>query len=58
MYTLGFARPPIQQDKGRCIMTTATTECLHPNWEHEYDEDSILGDAYYCADCDELMQVG
>jgi hypothetical protein len=38
-------------------MTTAT-KCLHPNWEHEYDEDSTLGDAYYCADCDELMQVG
>ena len=34
--------------------------CPHPmdEWEHEYDEDSILGDAYYCGRCGELMQVG
>ena len=33
-------------------------ECAHTEWEHEYSDDSILGDAYYCADCNELMQVG
>lgn len=34
--------------------------CPHPidEWDHEYDEDSILGDAYYCGRCNELMQVG
>jgi hypothetical protein len=40
-------------------MTNATT-CKHPTDSivHEYDEDSILGDAYYCGLCDELLQVG
>jgi hypothetical protein len=34
--------------------------CPHPidEWDHEYDEDSLLGDAYYCGRCNELMQVG
>lgn len=34
--------------------------CAHPveQWEHEYDDDSLLGDAYYCGCCGELMQVG
>jgi len=27
-------------------------------WEHKYDDGSILGDSYWCADCGELMQVG
>jgi hypothetical protein len=39
-------------------MTTAVLECKHPNWYHEFDESSILGDAYYCTKCHELMQVG
>ena len=39
-------------------MTKTATKCLHPDWVHEYDDDSTLGDAYWCADCDELMQVG
>lgn len=25
---------------------------------HDYDPNSRLGDAYYCAKCGELMQVG
>lgn len=34
--------------------------CEHPidEWKHEYDEDSILGDSYYCGLCGELTQVG
>ena len=28
------------------------------NVVHEYDEDSKLGDAYYCGLCNELLQVG
>jgi hypothetical protein len=34
--------------------------CDHPieEWEHDYDPDSILGDAYYCGLCGELTQVG
>ena len=28
------------------------------NWVHEYDENSVLGDAYYCGDCGKLTQVG
>lgn len=33
-------------------------ECAHSDWVHEYSDDSTLGDAYWCADCYELMQVG
>jgi len=35
-------------------------QCEHPidDWEHDYDPDSILGDAYYCGHCGKLMQVG
>ncbi len=38
----------------------ASGGCPHPieEWEHEYDEDSTLGDAYYCGRCGELTQVG
>lgn len=34
--------------------------CPHPinEWEHEFDPESILGDAYYCGRCGDLMQVG
>ena len=33
--------------------------CDHKgDWVHDYDPDSSLGDAYYCAKCGELMQVG
>jgi len=33
--------------------------CAHQSdWIHEYDPESILGDAYWCGDCGELMQVG
>jgi hypothetical protein len=39
-------------------MKTATVQCAHPEWTHEYDDDSILGDSYWCVDCGELMQVG
>ena len=28
------------------------------NVVHVYDEDSRLGDAYYCGLCNELLQVG
>lgn len=28
------------------------------DWVHDYDPSSRLGDAYYCAKCGELMQVG
>jgi hypothetical protein len=33
-------------------------ECEHPDSYHTFDESSILGDAYYCVDCNELTQVG
>lgn len=39
-------------------MSTVTITCAHPVWEHEYDDGSVLGDSYWCADCGELMQVG
>jgi hypothetical protein len=42
----------------RIDMKTATVQCAHPEWTHEYDDDSILGDSYWCVDCGELMQVG
>ena len=34
--------------------------CSHPvdDWDHHYDEECLLGDAYYCGHCGELMQVG
>ena len=34
--------------------------CPHPidEWEHGYDEDSALGDYYWCGRCGELTQVG
>jgi hypothetical protein len=33
--------------------------CDHKgDWVHDYDPASRLGDAYYCAKCGELMQVG
>lgn len=40
--------------------TTDTETCEHPidSWEHDYDPDSILGDAYYCGLCGALTQVG
>lgn len=28
------------------------------DWVHDYDPTSLLGDAYYCAKCGQLMQVG
>lgn len=28
------------------------------DWVHDYDPQSILGDAYFCAKCGQLMQVG
>lgn len=28
------------------------------DWVHDYDPNSLLGDAYYCAKCGQLMQVG
>jgi hypothetical protein len=39
-------------------MKTATVQCAHLEWAHEYDDESVLGDAYWCVDCGELMQVG
>jgi len=42
----------------RIDMKTATITCAHIEWTHEYDDDSILGDSYWCVDCGELMQVG
>ena len=37
-----------------------TDVCIHPleYIQHEYDEDSILGDSYWCGECGELLQVG
>lgn len=33
--------------------------CAHDcDWVHDYDPNSLLGDAYYCARCGQLMQVG
>ena len=37
----------------------ATGGCDHVgDWVHDYDPSSRLGDAYYCAKCGQLMQVG
>ena len=38
----------------------ATIECKHPTDSiiHRYDEDSKLGDSYWCGVCDMLLQVG
>ena len=38
----------------------ATIECLHPSESmlHRYDEDSVLGDSYWCGVCGMLLQVG
>lgn len=34
-------------------------ECDHAGeWEHHYDDDSLLGDWYTCATCGALTQVG
>ena len=38
--------------------TVQECECPIEYWEHEYDPDSVLGDAYYCGLCGELTQVG
>jgi hypothetical protein len=33
--------------------------CDHKSeWIHEYDFESILGDVYWCGDCDEMMSAG
>jgi len=34
--------------------------CEHDKyeWNHEYDENSFLGDWYWCSGCGELTQVG
>jgi len=34
--------------------------CIHPKDDmvHEFDENSRLGDAYYCGLCGDLLQVG
>lgn len=40
--------------------TTTTDECqchLH-EWVHEFDDESSLGDWYWCSNCGELTQVG
>ena len=37
--------------------TKITCDHKNENWEHESYEDG-LGDAYWCGDCIELMQVG
>ena len=37
--------------------TKITCDHKIENWEHESYEDG-LGDAYWCGDCNELMQVG
>jgi len=35
-------------------------ECSCPieDWVHGWDDDSLLGDYYYCGHCGELTQVG
>lgn len=34
-------------------------DCDHNcEWVHDYDPESLLGDAYYCSQCGELTQVG
>jgi len=33
-------------------------DCKHTDIRHEYDENSILGDSYWCDSCGELLQVG
>jgi hypothetical protein len=44
----------------RICLHISTENCKHPTEEilHEYDEDSILGDSYWCGVCNELLQVG
>lgn len=41
--------------------TTTTVDecnCSDHDWVHEFDEDSSLGDWYWCSNCGELTQVG
>lgn len=35
-----------------------TCNCSDYEWAHGYDDDSLLGDYYYCSNCGELTQVG
>lgn len=45
--------------KAREDARIASGGCDHDcDWVHDYDSESTLGDAYYCAKCGELMQVG
>jgi hypothetical protein len=34
--------------------------CEHDKfeWQHEFDENSVLGDWYWCTGCGDLTQVG
>jgi hypothetical protein len=36
-----------------------TSQCDHDcDWDHHYDDDSLLGDYYHCSRCGDLTQVG
>jgi len=64
--------PPYQRRKDNGMATTIHAgDCINgcdtcrenyhngkPDIFRVYDEDSILGDAYYCGLCNELLQVG
>jgi len=50
---LDFSVSILENDSGKVV-------CTHPgdNMIHEFNEDSLLGDAYYCGLCGDLLQVG
>ena len=43
-----------------CDTCLKQQDCKHPSSDvvHIYDEDSLLGDSYYCGICGDLTQVG
>lgn len=48
-----------EENRAREEARIATGGCDHVgDWVHDYDPGTMLGDAYYCSKCGELMQVG
>ena len=50
----------IELDFSVSSLEDETPACAHPSEAtvHKYDEDSLLGDSYWCGACGELLQVG
>ena len=50
----------IEFDFSVSILEDETPACTHPSeaMVHQYSEDSLLGDSYWCGSCGDLLQVG